>query len=64
MLAGDADRTIPVDHSRRLADALGSDARFVVVAGAGQMVNLTHAEADAVAVALHELLERAGPRAS
>lgn len=43
VVAGTADAAIPAAHSERLAEALGPAARLVLVAGAGHMVNMTHA---------------------
>lgn len=58
VLAGDDDRIIPWQRGRQLADEIGDGARFVVVPGAGHMVNLTHPEP--VNSALAELLDRSG----
>jgi pimeloyl-ACP methyl ester carboxylesterase len=60
VLAGSADRTIPVQHDLRIAEALGSAAQLVVVPVAGHMVNLTHP--GLVADALHDLLDRVEAR--
>lgn len=43
VLTGSEDRTIPREHSVRIAGALGRRAWLVEVQGAGHMVNLTHA---------------------
>ena len=58
VLVGDADRLTPASHSRRIAAALGTDCRLVVVPGAGHSVNLTRQEV--VDDALLELLDRVG----
>ena len=58
VLAGDDDRIIPWQRGRRLAEDIGNGARFVLVPGAGHMVNLTHPEP--VNSALAELLDRSG----
>lgn len=57
VLSGTDDRTIPSEHSRRIAERLGPGARLVLVPGAGHMVNVTHVEI--VNDALLELLRRA-----
>lgn len=44
VLTGTHDRTIPPQHSRDIAEAIGSGVRLVEVDGAGHVVNLTHAE--------------------
>jgi pimeloyl-ACP methyl ester carboxylesterase len=65
VLTGSADAAISPSHSARLRDELAGQCRFVVVPGAGHMVNVTHA--DAVSGAVLQLLEdverSAGPRA-
>lgn len=59
VMAGNDDRIIPWQRGRQLAEELGDGARFVVVPGAGHMVNLTHPEP--VNSALAELLDRSAP---
>lgn len=58
VLAGGDDRIIPWHRGRQLAEELGEGARFILVPGAGHMVNLTHPEP--VNSALAELLDRTG----
>lgn len=59
VLCGEEDHAIPSEGSTRLARNIGSNARLVMVKGAGHMVNLTHP--DEVNEALCELLVRAEP---
>lgn len=56
VLAGTDDAAIPVAHSERVARELGPQAELVLVAGAGHMVNITHARQ--VNRALLDLLAR------
>lgn len=56
VLAGSSDKVIPPSHSERIAEAVGSAARLVVIPGAGHMVPLTRA--DEVNRALVHLLQR------
>ncbi len=64
VLTGTEDRTIPAEHSRRIADALGGRTTLVHVPGAGHMVTVTHPEpVGRELVALLQRVERALPRA-
>lgn len=60
VLTGDHDQVIPWRRGEHLAEAIGHNARLVVVPGAGHMVTLTHPEA--VNAALTELLDQVEPR--
>jgi pimeloyl-ACP methyl ester carboxylesterase len=62
VVAAGHDRLTPVDHGRRLAEAIGPGAELVVVEGAGHSVNLTRP--GIVDDALDRLLDRvaASPR--
>lgn len=62
VVTGDADKTIPAAHSRRIADSLGAGCELVVVPGAGHLVPVTHPQP--VTAALLRLLQRAQDNAS